>query len=730
MTHLRALALRAFGLALLLALAAQVQAQDGGLTWEPLPGPYGGWATALASAPDDGGVVAIASDWDHLYRSNDGGAWWERLDLDRGGFSSLFAAPGGDFWAPGTPLLRSTDGGIMWTEAGLGLPGGGATALGGAPDGTLYAATGSGLYRRTPSSSIWVPTGFTDPALTVAVSPSGTVLTSTDEPIDYDWFVVHRSTDSGATWEPVVLLPEEYATVRAITFLDDGTALAGGVTEPKGYATPGLFRSADGGLTWAALPDYPEVQTRAFYPGPDVVYADTYDGSLRSTDAGQSWAPAERRVGGVAAGPGGSVLLATAGLGILRSDDGGETWHDATDGFGRAEVGHVTVGGGGHVYAASPADYDYGSGLHRSFDGGATWDRVDLPFTTLGAHDLHLDPEGVLFLAPEQCNGCSGAGLYRSSDEGTSWEDVTPLTAEGWRNTIVHIADGPDGVLWASAGFRLYRSADGGLTWEERAPAGARSFTVGPDGTLWSGTGQTSGSRVYRSTDDAASWETVFDPPVVRIGAIAATPSGVVIVSAFMTDYRSTDFGATWESVDLNLGQSYHEVDVFVRTQDGVLFGGVDGPPAVIRSLDDGATWEPAAEGLPTGSYYYSDLALDDEGHLWSANGRPGLFRTTQSVTVAAEPPPLQPEGLAIAVYPNPFEQRTSVVLVSEKPHRHVEAEVLDVLGRRVAILHAGPISGGRHILRLDGSALSAGAYFVRVASDAGVAVSRIALTR
>ena len=40
---------------------------------------------------------------------------------------------------------------------------------------------------------------------------------------------------------------------------------------------------------------------------------------------------------------------------------------------------------------------------------------------------------------------------------------------------------------------------------------------------------------------------------------------------------------------------------------------------------------------------------------------------------------------------------------------------VYDVLGRRVALLHEGMLGAGRHAFGLDGGALPAGVYVVRV---------------
>lgn len=89
---------------------------DGGRTWQAL-GSTGATGQGLAVDPDDPDVIYVATD-DGLSRSRDGGATWQTLAFAGTPVADV-ATPGGDRLyaiANGTPM-RSTDGGLNWTEA-------------------------------------------------------------------------------------------------------------------------------------------------------------------------------------------------------------------------------------------------------------------------------------------------------------------------------------------------------------------------------------------------------------------------------------------------------------------------------------------------------------------------------------------------------------------------------------------------------------------------------------
>ncbi len=68
----------------------------------------------------------------------------------------------------------------------------------------------------------------------------------------------------------------------------------------------------------------------------------------------------------------------------------------------------------------------------------------------------------------------------------------------------------------------------------------------------------------------------------------------------------------------------------------------------------------------------------------------------------------------ALSAFPNPLRFDATVALALAESQAGVEVAVFDVLGRRAATLHDGPLAAGQHPFRLDASAFTPGLYVVR----------------
>ena len=229
--------------------------------------------TMLASIPAGAGLS--------FYRTTDGGTNWESLtssDYPGGGlaFSPAFPVDPVVF-ATGQhgKVLRSTDLGETWEP--VGTPPTGTYSLGAwhialpptyPTDGTLFAG-GSGFWRLPPGAEIWQLAAtelLTDTTITsLAVSPNyaaDQTLFATAQRTEPDYTTssgVYRSTDGGVTWARLAVgLPPVDAALppQRVAFSPDYA------TDRTLYALTEtqLYRSRDGGDRWTAI-DVPPVVT-------------------------------------------------------------------------------------------------------------------------------------------------------------------------------------------------------------------------------------------------------------------------------------------------------------------------------------------------------------------------------------------------------------------------------------------------------------------------------------
>ncbi len=236
---------------------------DGGRTWFFLERglPWGLEPTALAVSPDEGRVVLVAG-VDGLFRSNAGGTTWTQIRQPLPPVTALlFDSTDERVAIAGTELrgnFRSTDHGLTWRPASLGLPRDRYGATPGAvqlvqhptePRVIYMGANGfAGVYRSDDRGESWHVAGEGLPStiiLALAVHPTtpNTVLALTDKGLV-------RSNDRGASWQALGAVP--VPDPAAMQF-EPGSKETLYVASARGA----LHRSTNGGRTWVELPSLP-----------------------------------------------------------------------------------------------------------------------------------------------------------------------------------------------------------------------------------------------------------------------------------------------------------------------------------------------------------------------------------------------------------------------------------------------------------------------------------------
>ncbi len=137
---------------------------------------------------------------------------------------------------------------------------------------------------------------------------------------------------------------------------------------------------------------------------------------------------------------------------------------------------------------------------------------------------------------------------------------------------------------------------------------------------------------------------------------------------------------------------------------------------------------EVAPASAPAGTY---TVWVEAHGISETFVARSDSFLVTKEPPTQAASRAGLPTELALhAAFPNPFNGATTLNVDVPEP-TDVRVEVLDLLGRRVAMLADEPMEPGTHALRWDAAGLANGTYLVHMRAGADfTATQRVTLTR
>lgn len=350
-----------------------LRSEDGGRRWRPASN---GLRDDVAELAWDGSVLFAGTGHFNvsnitgsgLYRSENGSRWVPSSHGLHSHYAERIALVPGRIYVgtSGDGVHWSTDGGRRWSK---GLDRRSVYGLTADPGDPLHvlAATNDGLFQSRDGGRTWVERALRHPelgrinALSLAFDRPGGLLWAGS----WDW--LHRSSDGGVTWQPVAAVPGLAIDTLVVDPSKPGTVYAG--CRPS-IGEPGperVFKTTDGGQTWLPLfsPRTGIVYDLAAEPNRGAVYAAAYDGIYRSFDGGVSWArvtPRDkvgwRAVANDPVSPGAVYAATSRGFGsapeVYRSTNHGETWE--TVGEGLPDILPLTaleVDDAGNVYAGT-----------------------------------------------------------------------------------------------------------------------------------------------------------------------------------------------------------------------------------------------------------------------------------------------------------------------------------------------------------------------------------------
>jgi uncharacterized protein (TIGR03437 family) len=417
---------------------------------------------------------------------------------------------------------------------------------------------------------------------------------------------IWKTSDSGQSWAPLL-------DFSPVTVVD--TLVADPIRPNTLYAENGdLFQSTDGGQTWNTLAAVvqdaeQDCQSFAFAVSPAgtawlalEICASTpsLSGLYRSTDGGVTWA----------------MVLGSAGL--------GNALGAPVDWLYLGDAAYFLVdlrfNPGNANYAYIAATTDTGAAAYVSMDQGATWTNVS-PVAQFKAVEIHVvpspsSPNTLFLLAGTSTPGVSFSFtnlLFKSTDEGASWRQESSLPPDPGspRNPSLLAVHPTDSTLLFFGSVNLFRSQDGGDTWQSVMTAASGStlhtdqhslvFTADAkrlyevsDGGIWTATKPYDPKIDWLSLNSGLGTAEIYSPIAVdaenQYHALAGTQDNGTLLLCCSSQ-------AVWMQAGV-CGDGFGTA--ISPTNSAITYASCNG--ALLMSSDSGApgSWHPLTSGLPT----------------------------------------------------------------------------------------------------------------------------------
>jgi photosystem II stability/assembly factor-like uncharacterized protein len=362
------------------------------------------------------------------------------------------------------------------------------------------------------------------------------------------------------------------------------------------FATGGLFRTEDEGQSWTSLWD----NQSSFGIG---------DFAL-SKDGQTIW---------VGTGEANNQRTSYSGTGVFKSTDAGKTWnfmglpeshHIAKVLIDPKDENTIWVSVMGHLYSQNPE-----RGLYKTTDGGKTWNLVLFKDDWTGCTDVQLNPKNskvaiaAMYTRDRKAwnflESGPGSGVHRTEDGGKTWQLVNTLPSGENCGRV--------GLAWARSNEKIVYAfvenpgKNGDWESEDERVASDR-LTLRRFASL--------DAEVFADIDNAMlkTFWTTYGPQDSKLEdimkAVKDKKMTMAEVRALIEKrnpnafdpgqnndelYKSTDGGKTFarsKKVGVLGGYYYNEVFVNPLNENDVWLTGVP----IIRSLDGGVTWKNGAD--------------------------------------------------------------------------------------------------------------------------------------
>jgi photosystem II stability/assembly factor-like uncharacterized protein len=674
-------------------------------------------------------------------------------------------------------ILRSSNGGSTWSKN---IATGNNFKCAAAFDSTVWAVADNGKVFRTKPGN--------NPLTTFNVTPNALYSISVIDNVTA--FVcgangeVYRTTNYGATWEARNSGISFPIKLNSISFKD---ASNGVVVGDGGY----IYTTVNAGQTWV-LATSPTTRNllKAKYFATGICVVGEYGILLMKSGAGSFTSVNTRILTDIRGVTGTDFdnIKVCGGGGFIRSNTGGSSkflsfesnpmmanlvdinYVNASTGYAVSSLNDAIIkttnsGANWNLTAGATATYTwttkltasgsigntlcphpnnrdamfvvYNTAIYRSNNRGETWVQIgtiNVPGSTLSrAHSFYVNPVDTNIMVAA-CESSPSDVVVKSTNYGANWTISYAKNFSSYGQPLEQDQNAPNRYYFVPDGGGFYKSTDYGSTFTQISTypfVSPCDIVVMYDSANVLYVGESSPSRVYKSTDSGANWTLVLTSGGSEIPSIANSifDKSIAYATTFSTPlWKTSNYGTNWTQVYTLSGSGWGS-DI-CREDPNVYLTGTYSGSTGYKTTNGGASFFTSSITTGAGAgiivmekaYMLAQQTTNLQKLSISYNVITNAEETTLSTNIPTKFDLYQN-------YPNPFNPSTNIKFDLVK-NGYVKLTVYNEVGKEIETLLNAVRNAGSYEVKFDASKLSSGVYFYKLETENGSMTKKMLLVK
>ena len=385
-----------------------------------------------------------------------------------------------------------------------------------------------------------------------------------------------------------------------------------------------------------------------------------------------------------------------------------QTWE--YKGFGTEPIHSIYIKND-TIYAGTDS---YTPILYRSIDLGSSWDTI----ASVNPNPYSVDIPSIISHKETLFFGTHRHGLFRSTDNGISWEQKDNGLPDSFNPQALVIGDN-DQLIAAGSSLNfnsssncgcIFESNDNGENWSSISSGiPVNTFTmifdvkINTTGHIFA-YGYSYGDKIWRSTDNAASWVQLPNPSTSPLYGLDLDSLGNLFLGSGSTIYFSSDNGNNWSSL-FTFPAIVTEIKLNKKT--GLMYTVTRDSAnhySIYHSEDNGNSWTDISNGFPDTSYVAAiEFDLSNNVYVGTTTGvyKLNILNTALPKTTSME---------LLNIYPNPFSDQFSIDGLAGE---NTTINIYNLTGRKIysayvvgssTTIDLSPFNNGIYLLQLINS--------------------------